>query len=406
MSDEDNDNQRYVPSDVFGRMVRVRRDLHRHPELSWEESRTSKALRAELDAIGIPYESGLAGGNGIIATIPGATDGPAVALRADMDALPIVEETGLEFASVNHGVMHACGHDGHSSMLLGAASILAAGEPPPSPVRLLWQPAEERAAGAPAMIDDGALEGVGVIFGGHVDRHYAPGQLVVSSGAVNASTDLFSIDIRGQSGHGARPHEALDAVVVGSLLVTALQTIVSREVDPAHPSVVTIGRFDAGTAPNVIAGSARLEGTIRSQHHTVREHLHESIRRIATAIGQLHGARVDVDIDKRTPPLVNDPTVVPLARKAAIDVVGDGLVTKLRTANMGGEDFACYLDHVPGCYIRIGSQVGGLEGYPAHSSRFDIDELALATGAAWYVRVAQLAGEALAQGRPFDEVTE
>jgi hippurate hydrolase len=322
-----------------------------------------------------------------------------VALRGDMDALPITEETGLDFASQNPGVMHACGHDGHTTILLGAAELLAtAEEPPPVGVRLLWQPAEEEAAGAQAMIDDDALEGVGAIFGGHVDRHYPPGTLAITEGAVNASTDMFTIEISGRGGHGARPHEALDAVVVGSLMVTALQTIVSREIDPAHPSVVSVGSFHAGGASNVIAARASLGGTIRAQDKKTRKHLGDAIERMATAIGALHGARVDVEIERLTPPLINTPRMTELAREAAREVVGPDQITVLHTANMGGEDFACFLEHVPGCYIRYGAQVEGRESFPAHSSEFDFDERALATGSAWLAAVARRAGARLAAG--------
>lgn len=389
-----------VSEELFERMVRLRRDLHQNPELSWKEERTSERIRAELDAMGVAHRT--IARHGIVADLPGTNpDAPRVALRADMDALPVHEETGLEFASRVEGVMHACGHDGHTSILIGAAQLLL-DDPPPAPIRLLWQPAEEVASGAAAMVEDGCLEGVGAIFGGHLDRHYKPGTLVITPGAVNASTDLFEIDIHGRGGHGARPHEALDAVVVGSLLVTALQTIVSREVDPAHPSVISIGSFHAGSAANVIAGRAKLEGTIRSQSPTVRAHLHRSLERIARAVATLHEAQVDIEIDRRTPPLINTPGMVELAREAAREVVEEEAIIELHTANMGGEDFAVYMDHVPGCYIRYGAQVEGRENFPAHSSQFDFHESALATGAAWLDAIARKAGQRLALGETFE----
>jgi hippurate hydrolase len=275
-------------------------------------------------------------------------------------------------------------------MLLGAASLLVA-EPPPRPVRLLWQPAEEKAAGALAMIAAGAMEGVGRIFGGHIDPRYPTGVLVVTEGAVNASTDNFFIEITGRGGHGARPHEAVDAVVVGGLLVTALQTVVSRVVDPAHPAVISVGSFHAGTAPNVIAGRAQLSGTLRAQKAAVREQLRAGVRRAAAGVGQVHGATIEVRIEEGTPPLINTPDATALAWAAAAEVVGPESVVPLRGANMGGEDFARYLDHAPGCYIRFGARpASGAE--PAHSGRFDFDEGALACGAAWYDRVARLGG--------------
>ena len=379
-------------------MVAFRRDVHRHPELSEQERRTAGQVCAFLERHGIPYREGVAG-TGVVAEIPGRAAGPVVALRADLDALPIREETGLPFASSVDGVMHACGHDGHAAMLLGAGTLLAREGDLPTPVRLVFQPAEEVGKGARAMIEAGVLRDVAMIFGGHLDRHYPTGTLVVTEGPVNASTDRFRIEISGRGGHGARPHETVDAVVVGSLLVMAIQTIVSREVNPAHPSVISVGRFDAGSAGNVIAGRATLEGTIRTQHPEVREHLKRSLRRIGASVGQLHGAGVVVELTPGVPVLVNTPEMAALAREAAVGVAGADHVRPLETANMGGEDFACYLEQVPGAYVRFGARGPGMEGVPAHSSRWDFDEAALAVGAAWYRAVAREAGRRLSAGQ-------
>jgi hippurate hydrolase len=317
-----------------------------------------------------------------------------------MDALPIIEETGLPFDSKTRGIMHACGHDGHTSMLLGAASLLAGDrEQLPASIRLIFQPAEETGAGAQAMIAAGVLDDVAYVFGGHVDRHFPVGSIAITDGVVNASSDEFRVTITGKGGHAARPHETVDAVVVGSLMVMALQTIVSREVNPAYPSVVTVGRFDAGTAANVIAGQASLQGTIRSQDRNVREALQRSIRRIAVSIGQLHGAAVDVTFDAGTPVVINTPATTAIARRAAALVVGDRNVQKMETANMGGEDFGYFLEHVSGCYVRFGTAREGVEQYPAHSSKFDFDEAAIAVGAAYYRAIAKIAGEAIQAGR-------
>ena len=384
----------FVTPDLFKKMTTARRDLHQHPELSGQEFRTADTIIEFLKNAGFSHISRVAK-TGVVAEIPCFTKTPWVILRADTDALPIQEETNLEFSSVNQGIMHACGHDGHTAMLLGAAELLMKEPNLPAPIRFIFQPSEEQGAGAIAMIAEGVLDQGGMIFGGHLDRHYPTGTLVVTEGPVNASTDTFLVEILGQGAHGARPHESIDAVVVGSLLVMALQTIVSREVDPAFPSVVSVGRFQAGTASNVIAGQATLEGTIRAQHPQIRTHLHKAIQRIAQSIGQLHGAKITTTIHLGTPPVINSPEMAALSRQGAVLTVGQENVLPLRTANMGGEDFSYYLEKIPGAYIRFGSQVAGREGFPAHSSKFDFDEEALAIGASYFHHMALLAGQQL-----------
>jgi len=388
-----------IPEPLQHRLVQLRRVLHEYPELSGQEANTAAVICKFLDGLAINYRAHV-GGHGVVAEIPGRAGVPFVVLRADTDALPIQEDTGLEFASVRDGVMHACGHDGHTTMLLGAAALLSEEKDLPAPVRLIFQPAEEKGTGALAMIQAGVLEGAGMIFGGHLDRHYHPGAIVVTDGAVNASSDNFTIEIVGQGAHGARPHESIDAVVVGSLMIMALQTIVSREVDPARPSVVSVGQFHAGSAPNVIAGQAKLEGTVRAQDPVVRQQLLASIRRIAESIAQLHGAKIQVSVRAGTPPLINTPDMANLARCAAVSAVGEENVLPLKTANMGAEDFSYYMEKIPGAYVRFGSQVLGKEGFPAHSSKFDFDEKALAVGAAYFRAVARMAGRRLSEHTP------
>ncbi len=381
---------RTVDEVVFDRMVAFRRDLHRHPELSWEEQRTTLKIEATLEELGIEHRRLLE--TGVVADLPGDSNKPIVALRADIDALPIQEETGHPFASTEPGVMHACGHDGHTSILLGAAELLAAESTHPAPIRLIFQPAEEVGAGAMRLIEAGVLRGVGMIFGGHLDRHFPTGTLVVTEGPVSALTDAFRIEISGKGGHAARPHESVDAVVVGSLMVMSIQTIVSREVNPAHPAVVSVGRFEAGTIGNAIAGQAILEGTIRTQEAGVREHFKQSVRRIASSVGTVHGADVEVEFHAGSPIVSNPPETTALARDAAARVVEEDAIAELKTVNMGGEDFGYYLEEIPGCYVRFGARVEGREMYPAHSSRFDFDERAMAYGAAWFAEVATVAG--------------
>lgn len=389
-----------IEPELFDSIVAFRRDLHRHPELSWKEERTSQRIREELDRLGIPYESDMAG-TGLLAHLEGEDlSKGCIALRADIDALPIEEDTGLPFASERPGVMHACGHDGHTSILLGAAALLAAEGSLPVPVKLLFQPAEETGDGARAMIEEGVLKDVAMIFGGHIDRHYPLGTIVVSEGPVNASSDSFRIEIAGKGGHAARPHETVDAVVVGSLLVIAIQTIVSREVNPAHPSVVTVGKFEAGTAHNVISDHAYLSGTIRAQDPEVRDFLHASLRRIGASVGDLHGAKVEVKIKEGTPAVINPVDMARIAHEAASAVVGEEKVGEMEVANMGAEDFGYYMEKCPGCYVRFGSVAQGQEPHPAHSSLFDFDERTLGFGAAYYRKLVEVGARHLLGSPP------
>jgi hippurate hydrolase len=378
---------------LFDWMTRIRRELHQFPELGWQEVRTAAMIESALQDLGL--EPRRVRDTGVVADLAGPEGIPTVALRADIDGLPIQEETGLPYASRNDGVMHACGHDAHVGMVLGAASLLVDDGTLPAPVRLIFQPAEEMGAGAAALVEAGVLDEVGAIFSGHVDRHYPTGTLVIADGIVNAATDEFRIVITGQEAHAARPHEAIDAVVVGSLIVMAIQTIVSREIDPAHPSVVSVGRFDAGSAHNVIAGRAVLAGTIRAHETEVREHLRTSLRRVCESVAQLHMAHIELSFEQGTPALINESAMAGLARQAGEIVVGPERVrSRVRGANMGGEDFSWYLPHVPGCYIRFGARLQGREGFPAHSSRFEFDEGVLAVGAAWFREIAHVAGRA------------
>jgi amidohydrolase len=384
-----------IPSAVFDQIVEMRRDLHRHPELSWQEQRTTGRICEFLTGLGLECDTTLAP-SGVSATIPGRDDSRgAIALRADIDALPIAEETGLPFASEQSGVMHACGHDGHTSILLGAAALLSEEKELPVPVKLIFQPAEETGEGAKALIAAGILDNVAMIFGGHIDRGYPLGSIIVTDGPVNASSDRFTITISGKGGHAGRPHEATDAVVVGSLLVMALQTIVSREINPAHPSVVTVGSFQAGAASNVIAEHATLEGTIRAQDPEVRVALEQSIRRVATSVGALHGAAIDTRISYGTPAVINVEGPTELARQTAREIVGEELVRPLDHANMGAEDFGWYAKQCPACYVRFGTASPDKDFFPAHSSRFDFDERTLAVAASYYHRLAIHAGNNL-----------
>lgn len=379
-------SKQYRSEHLYEWMIEVRRALHRRPELAFEEIETAKRLMAELDTLGIPYD--YAGpGNGVIGRLECDTpDAPTFALRADMDALPGAENTDLPFASTIEGKMHACGHDAHMTMVLGGAALLKA-SPPPCNVLFVFQPAEERGGGARTVVQSGVLDGVRAIFGAHVTHHYRVGEIMVAEGTITAQSDRFRIDIRGRGGHGARPHEATDAVVVAGLLITAIQTLVSREINPVFPSVVTVGMVQAGTAPNVIAEEAFLEGSIRTTQPDVRDILHRGLARMSKAMGELHNAEVKVNITPGYPPVVNSVREAAIAHRAAETIVGREGLMAIDHPSMGSEDFAYYLEKIPGCYVRFGARRSENEYIPLHSPEFDINEEVLKVGAAFFDEV-------------------
>jgi hippurate hydrolase len=379
----------------------LRRWFHSHPELSYQEADTAARISKELEDLGICYRyAGV--GHAVIADIPGLERSqPIIALRADMDALPGCETTGAHYASLNPGVMHACGHCAHMAMLIGAAHLLVR-DPPPGPVRLVFQPAEERGGGARVAIADGALEGVAAIFGSHVTHEWETGKIMVRDGPVTAQSDAFTIQVRGKGGHGARPHEAVDAIVISGFLITALQTLVSRETNPLHPSVVTIGKIQAGSAGNVIAEEAELCGSIRTSLPESRERIHHGLRRMVGAAAELHNATIEIEIRHGYPPVINEPRSVAIAREAAADIVGADHVVAAEHPSMGSEDFAFYLEQSPGAFVRFGARRSDWEPIPLHSPAFDIDEYALGIGVRYFDRVARVAQQRI--GEYTDEI--
>ena len=385
------------PNDVFQRMVDIRRHFHRHPELSFEEVETARAVMSQLDRLEIPYEYG-GPGSGVVGRLIGTDPaGPTVAIRAEMDALPCTERTALPFASETPETMHACGHDAHMAMLLGAAEMLRAA-PPAGNVLFVFQPAEERGNGSLVMLRSGMLNGADAIFGVHVTHHYEVGEIMVSRGTVTARADRFTIRVRGRGGHGARPHEAVDAVVIAGFLITSLQTLVSRTINPAFPSVVTVGSVRAGSAPNIIAEDAVLEGTIRTTRHEARQQIVDGLHRMANALGHQHNAEIAVTMGEWSPPVVNTDRETEIARRAAQRVVGAESVVEQDYPSMGAEDFSYYLREIPGCYARIGTRGADGEYIPLHSPLFDVDENALKVGACFFENVAH---EAIARlGHP------
>lgn len=383
---------------LLERLMVLRRWFHQHPELSFQEADTANRIVAELERLDISYKyPGV--GHAVIAYIDGLdASARAIGLRADMDALPGNETTGAAYASERPGVMHACGHCAHMAMLIGAASLLTE-KSPPGPVRLIFQPAEESGGGSRVAIEDGALEDVATIYACHVTHDYEAGKIMVRDGSITAQSDGFTIRVRGKGGHGARPHEAVDAVVVSGFLITALQTLVSRESNPLHPSVVTIGSVHAGSAANVIAEEAELCGSIRSTLPESRQRIHSGIRRMVGAVEELHNCRIDIEIREGYPPVINEARSTKIAREAAAEIVGEDCVVAAEHPSMGSEDFAYYLERVPGCFVRIGARGPNWEPVPLHSPAFDIDERALGIGAKFFDRVARLSYEHLAEFR-------
>ena len=379
-----------MTDEMFKRLVDLRRKIHQYPEPAFMEHRTAAVITAHLDKLGIPYRTGL-GGTGVVARL--GKNGPTIALRADMDALTIQEKTGLPFSSKVDGCMHACGHDGHVAIMLGAAELLKE-DPPDGSVVFIFQPAEEGGAGALKLVEEGALEGVDMIFGGHIEGRFNVGQIAIRPNVDTSFTDELIIQIVGKGGHAARPHETVDAILVGSLFVTALQNIVSRNVNPTTPTVISIGAFHAGTVFNAVADEATLKGTIRNSDKKTRDLVIRKIKKTAEAFAAMHDAKIDVEIIKGYPQVVNHPRGYALARDMAEEMFGKENVVNLGKPSMGGEDFAYYLERVPGCFIRLGA--GGDAVVPAaHSSTFDFNEEVIRVGGAFFAALARRAVSSL-----------
>jgi len=366
-------------------IVALRRDLHRHPELAWSERRTAAQIAARLQGSGLTLRTGL-GGTGVVAEASGA-GGPTLLLRVDMDGLPIQEASPAPYASEVKGTMHACGHDGHVAMGVAAARI-AAGRTWPGSVRVLFQPAEEGEGGAQAMVAEGVMEGVTVTLGVHLWNELPVGTLGVKAGPLMAAVDRLRIVVRGRGGHGGKPHRAADPVVAAAHVITALQTIVSREVPPTQSAVVTVGAIHGGEAFNVIPDEVTLTGTIRTFDDALRRSMPERVARIASGIAEGLDCRAEVEVHAGNPPVVNDAAAAELARRAAARVVGEaGVVVPEPT--MGGEDMAIYFARAPGCFVFVGSAnpARGLD-QPHHSPRFDFDEEALLIGTEFLLQAA------------------
>ena len=378
-------------------LVALRRDLHQHPELAFAESRTAEALERALAPLK-PASVQRVAGTGVVARIRGRTPGaPVVAVRGDIDALPIQEATGLPYASVNAGVMHACGHDVHAAWAVGAAHLLAE-RPAEGDVLVVLQPAEETGTGAAAMLASGALDDVAAIFGAHVDRRFVVGQVVAQAGSLAASADTFEITLTGRGAHGARPQESADPVVCAAAVIGALQTIVARRVDPSTPAVVTVATVHAGQALNVIPDHATLGGTLRAVDPGTRALLATEVRRLAEGIAAAYGLTATMTLTLGPPPIVNPEGPAAWARQAVESLLGAEAVVPLGITNMAGEDFAYYMERIPGCFMRVGARLAGEPVIPAHTPQFHAAEESLFVGAAVLAQAARIASGELAAG--------
>lgn len=363
------------------RLLEIRRHLHSHPELSGQETQTSAYVAGVLSSAGVQLLPGPEG-VGVIGEIPGqGTDTRVLAIRTDLDALPIHERTGLEFASQRPGIMHACGHDVHTTVGLGTAMVLAQiQEQLPGPVRFIFQPAEEIAQGAAWMIGAGAMHQVSSILSLHVFPTIPAGEVAVRYGALTAAADDLEIRIMGESGHGARPHEAIDAIWIAAQVITNLQQAISRTQNPLRPVVLTIGKIAGGRAPNVIADQVVLQGTVRSLHPETSQALPAWIEQIVSHTCQACGATYELDYRRGVPSVCNAPQLTQLLQEAAQEAIGKENVHTLPEPSLGAEDFALYLEQAPGAMFRLGVGFADRPNYPLHHPQFDVDEQAITVG--------------------------
>jgi len=371
--------------------IAIRRDIHRHPELAFSERRTAALVAAQLGAWGYQVTTGL-GGTGVVGQLQRGTSGRSIGLRADMDALPIAEATGTAWASCTHGVMHACGHDGHTAMLLAAAQHLATQGDFDGTLNLIFQPAEEGGGGALKMMEDGLFERFpcDVIFAMHNMPGTPQGQLVFRSGPTMASSDYATVTLHGHGGHGAMPHKATDVVVAAASLIMALQTVVSRHVDPMQPAVVTVGAVHAGEANNVIPAEARLEISVRALDPQVRRSMEQRIRELVQFQAQSHGVRAELNWRPGYAVLVNDAQQTARALAVAQKHFPAQQINPQGPMLTGSEDFAFMLERVPGSYLFIGN---GADGEPGacmvHNPAYDFNDLNIAPGAAYWIALVQ-----------------
>ncbi len=370
-------------------LVAIRRDLHAHPELGLEERRTSVFIARHLEALGYRVTTGLAK-TGVVGTLTNGTGSRSIGIRADIDALPIHEETGLDYASKTPGLMHACGHDGHTAMLLGAARALAERKNFDGTIHLIFQPAEENFGGAKIMVEEGLFEKFpcDAVFALHNEPNLRFGQFALREGPVMAAVDEARITVHGRGGHGAEPQETADPIVCGASIVMALQSIVSRNIHPMDPAVVTVGAFHAGSASNIIPERAEIVVGIRSFDAAVRDELERRIRTIAEAQAESYGMRATVDYERSYDATVNHKAETDFVRDVAIRFAGADKVINLARPYMGSEDFAYMLKERPGTYFYLGGKATG-EEKPLHHPGYDFNDDLLPIGAAFWTELAE-----------------
>ncbi|KAM3097799.1 M20 family metallopeptidase [Phormidesmis sp. 146-12] len=362
------------------RLIEIRRHLHSHPELSGQEQQTAAYVAGVLSSCGLQVRESV-GKVGVVGELAGGSDRRLLAIRTDMDALPIQERTGLEFSSRKSGIMHACGHDVHTTVGLGTAMVLSQlGIQLPGNVRFLFQPAEEIAQGAEWMIQDGAIEQVNAILSVHVFPSIPAGKVGIRYGALTAAADDLEITIVGESGHGARPHEAVDAIWIAAQVITALQQAIARTQNPLRPVVLTIGKIQGGRAPNVIADQVQMMGTVRSLHPETSEALPTWVENIVSSVCQTYGAKCQVNYRRGTPSVQNDLKLTSLLESSAKEIWGSDSIQIIQEPSLGAEDFSCYLKHAPGSMFRLGVGFKDRRNYPLHHPQFEVDETAILTG--------------------------
>ncbi len=367
-----------------------RRDLHAHPEIGLLETRTSDVVAKKLESWGIEVTRGLAT-TGLVGTLRNGTSKRAVGIRADMDALPIMEGNKFEHASQNPGVMHACGHDGHTTMLLGAAKYLAETKNFDGTVHFIFQPAEENAGGGKIMVDEGLFDRFpcDLVFGAHNDSTLPVGTMTAVAGGVCAAADTFTVHIDGRGGHAARPHKAIDPVVVGAHIVLALQTVVSRRTDPLDSVVLSICQFHAGDVSNVISEVAMLNGTVRTLRPEVQDEIERIMRETIDLTARAHGATARLHYERGYPPVVNDADATDRAAAAGTRLLGEGKVIRSKLPGMGGEDFSYMAQKVPGCFVRIGQSNGAKGSNPVHHPLYDFNDEILPIGASLWASLVE-----------------